>query len=474
VSGDIFMMKIAYLHYHLKIGGVTTVLKQQINAVKNDCSILVLSGASPDPGFPADVSIIKGAGYHIKGIQQEKSGDAADNIIRAIYSRWPDGCDILHVHNPILAKNSSFLTILKILQEKGIRLFLQVHDFAEDGRPTSYFEESYPSDCHYGVINSRDYNILLNAGLNRKGLHKIFNMVNTLDFGEYQDQREGYVLYPVRAIRRKNIGEAILVSLFFKNREKLVITLPPNSRQDILSHEEWKQFVSEKRLDVELEASARHDFADLVMNAKFILTTSITEGFGFSFSEPWTAGKILWGRKIPDICADFEKNGIVFKDFYTKLNVPLEWVGRKAFLEKWKSCARKNLALFGVNQDSWNIDRFYEKITENELVDFGLLDENFQKKIIMRIITDRHDVMELKRINPFLLDLDPKVPESIISNNRNVVLESYGNDIYRKALLKIYKEVTCNNVTHKIDKKKLLFSFLNPQGFSLLKWEPYD
>ena len=117
---------------------------------------------------------------------------------------------------------------------------------------------------------------------------------------------------------------------------------------------------------------------------------------------------------------------------------------------------------------------FYEKITKNGLVDFGLLDEYFQKKIITRIITDRHDMMELKRINPFLLNLDPKVPESIISNNRNVVLENYSNENYRKALLEIYEKVIRNNVTHKIDKKKLLFSFLNPQGFSLLKWELYD
>jgi len=458
----------------LKTGGVTTVLKQQVHAVKNDCSILVLSGTSPGSAFPADVCVIKGAGYDVRGMRQEQPVDVADRIMKAIYSKWPDGCDILHVHNPVLAKNTSFLSILKILQSKGLRLFLQIHDFAEDGRPANYFKEEYLSDCHYGVINSRDYHILLNAGLNRKGLHKIFNMVNTLDFPAYRKQSEGYILYPVRAIRRKNIGEAILLSLFFKNRKKLAITLPPNSRQDILSHEEWKRFVAEKGLDVELEASLRHDFADLFMNAEFILTTSITEGFGFSFSEPWTAGKNLWGRKIPDICADFEKNGIIFNDFYTKLNVPLAWIGKKAFLEKWKSCVRSSLERFGVKQDSWNFDRFSEKLTENGLVDFGILDENLQKKIISRTITDNHGMMELKQINPFLSNLDPKTNDSFISMNRTAVLKNYNQEMYRKTLLEIYENVACRNVTHKIDKEKLLFSFFNPQELSLLKWEAYE
>ena len=115
-----------------------------------------------------------------------------------------------------------------IRQNRGIRLFLQIHDFAEDGRPHLYYPGEYPADCHYGVINSRDYKILLNAGLEQKGLHKLFNMVNPFD-GTRQDRGEkNVVLYPVRAIRRKNIGEAILLSLFFKNGATLAITRATN------------------------------------------------------------------------------------------------------------------------------------------------------------------------------------------------------------------------------------------------------
>ena len=73
------------------------------------------------------------------------------------------------------------------------------------------------------------------------------------------------------------------------------------------------------------EAGLTNDFESLVLSSEFIITTSITEGFGFSFLEPWTAKKMLWGRKLPDICEDFEKNGVQLDHLYTTLNIPIGW-----------------------------------------------------------------------------------------------------------------------------------------------------
>ena len=51
-------------------------------------------------------------------------------------------------------------------------------------------------------------------------------------------------------------------------------------------------------------------FSALVHAAPFLITTSITEGFGFSFLEPWTAGRSIWGRRLKEICTDFAAHGI--------------------------------------------------------------------------------------------------------------------------------------------------------------------
>jgi len=466
-------MKIAFVHYHLKTGGVTTVIRQQIDAIKDTCEVLVLTGEKPSPDFPARVRVIPELGYDLPGAAISDPGKTAEKIIDEISTTWPRGCDLVHVHNPFLAKNKNLLNILGNLQDQGIRLFLQIHDFAEDGRPHLYYPGEYPTNCHYGVINSRDYNILLNAGLEQKGLHKLFNMVNPFD-GTRRDRGEKNVaLYPVRAIRRKNIGEAILLSLFFKNHASLSITLPPNSPADMLSYQNWKKFVSSNRLNVEFEASLKSRFEDLVFTSKFLITTSITEGFGFSFLEPWTARKILWGRKLPDICSDFENNGISLSHLYSSLLVPVAWIGEKDLREKLRSSMLKNIKLFGLLPGDLDMENTFATLFKNDLVDFGLLDEAFQKKIILSVLSSGQNLKTLTVLNPFLADLDMSGMDQVIGQNRDAVYRHYSQERYRETLLSVYSMILKSEVSHMIDKKMLLMQFLNPHNFSLLKWSDY-
>lgn len=468
-------MKIAFIHYHLKTGGVTTVLTQQVEALKDTCDILVLTGEPTDTTLPADTVHIEGLGYY-DGLSQKEMSPlyVATSTAKAIYSKWKGGCDVLHVHNPTLAKNKNFLIILKMLQKRGIRLFLQIHDFAEDGRPLSYFSDEYVSDCHYGVINSRDYNVLLKSGLKKKGLHKIFNTVKPLNSNVGNTNADACVLYPIRAIRRKNIGEAILLSLFFKNDQNLCITLPPNSPTDIKSYNGWKKFVKEKNLDVEFDAGLQHDFNALVQSARFLITTSITEGFGFSFLEPWTANKILWGRKLPDICHDFEIKGIQLDHLYSRLNVPVEWIGKERLFKKWRSSILKNSAMFDLITDERTISESFTKATRDGVIDFGLLDEAFQKMIISHLFSAKTKRDRLIRLNPFLSH-PGDVPNSkaLIKHNRHKVVNNYTTARYKQNLMDIYASVVQHNVQHCIDKNVLLSQFFKPETFSLLKWSDY-
>jgi len=468
-------MKIAFIHYHLKPGGVTTVLRQQVEATLDECDSLVLASSTPESSFPCDIVNIPGLGYDRPKQNRINPEDVAASIIKAINTKWKTGCDVVHVHNPTLAKNRNFLKILKALQNRKIKLFLQIHDFAEDGRPLSYFsDDEYVADCHYGVINSRDYNILLKAGLKKEGLHKIFNTIKPFNFKSTGVTTKECVLYPIRAIRRKNIGEAILLSLFFNNNETLAITLPPNSPADIKSYAGWKIFTKEKKLNIVFEAGVTHEFSELLMSSKFIITTSITEGFGFSFLEPWAAKKILWGRKLPDICHDFEKNNIQLDHLYTKLNVPVEWIGRERLYEKWKSCVLIKSGIFDLNLDEKTITTSFGKVTSNDLIDFGLLDEAFQKMIISRVFADRTDRDRLIHLNPYLSDPGyVSNKEVLIQNNMKAVMLNYNKTIYKEKLIEIYSRVVNSSVRQSIDKEILISCFFKPETFSLLKWGDY-
>ncbi|MCF8081290.1 MAG: hypothetical protein K9K88_18595 [Desulfobacterales bacterium] len=468
-------MRIAYLHYHLKTGGVTTVIRQQVEAVKKDCDTLVLSGSLPESDFPAQVISVDGLGYDSELYRPHRPQTVAEAVLKALHRHWPEGFDLIHVHNPTLAKNRNLLKILHHLQKAGVRLLCQVHDFAEDGRPQAYFKEPYPADCHWAVINSRDFRLLREAGLKPEGLHWIPNTVRPLPAGKDSGVEGKRVLYPVRAIRRKNIGEAILLSLFFASPAKLSITRPPNSAADMDSYRGWKDFVRQHGLSVEFEAGLSGNFEKLVAESRFLLTTSITEGFGFSFLEPWTAGKLLWGRKLADICRDFEKDGVRLDHLYARLAVPVSWIEENGFQHRWAECFRQACNQFQRPSSAGEVRRAWESISADGTVDFGLLDESAQKEVILSVLQApdlRHALIET---NPFL-EHPGRIgdKDACIANNRRIVLSRYALPVYRKRLLEAYRQVTVQKVRHEVDKTALLAFFLQPETFSLLKWCPYD
>ncbi|MEE4218975.1 MAG: hypothetical protein V2I48_15290, partial [Xanthomonadales bacterium] len=363
-------MKIAFVHYHLKTGGVTTVLRRQIAAIQGACETLVLTGEGTANELPCKVVEIPGLGYDQPGAFPTTPDMVAERVLKALSEKWPGGCDVLHVHNPTLAKNRQFLQIIKRLQQSGVNLFLQIHDFAEDGRPHVYFEEEYPENCHYGVINTRDAKSLLAAGLKSSGLHHIPNAVDGLHIRPSRCPKP-QVLYPVRAIRRKNLGEAILLSLFFKHGQRLAVTQPPNSPTDAASYRDWVHWVRNNRLRVDFEVGKNADFPALVADSESVVTTSIAEGFGLVFLEPWTTGKLLWGRRIASICEDFEANGIRLDGLYDRLDIPLNWIDVRAFSRYWHDTVFSAVKQFGQTISAAAVSRAFTRLTEIGMLDFG-------------------------------------------------------------------------------------------------------
>lgn len=468
-------MKIAFLHFHLKRGGVTTVINQQIKAISASCETIAISGP------PQENEICLTDHFHVDGIGYDETSTSiyhpdklAESILEKICAKWPGGCDLIHVHNPLLSKNRQFLSIIQALLQSGQTLLLQVHDFAEDGRPLFYFQEEYPADCHYCVINSRDFRILSKSGLSAKGLHLLPNMITPLQDSCKKTIAGNYILYPVRAIRRKNIGEAILLSQYMPGECSLFITLPPNSAEDKRSYSAWKQFVKKNELSIEFEKGFSFNFSSLVSSATGLITTSISEGFGFSFLEPWTAGKQLWGRRIPEICNDFDKNGIDLSHLYTFLSVPLDWIDKHSFYIKWSECLIETTNLFGLSKDLYKPEEQFDSIIKKGTIDFGLLDEKTQRQVINKIMHDPSFAADLLDLNPFMASIGTTIEDVLITKNKNAVMRYYGMEHYAETLLNLYQKVTSVPVSHQIDKNSLLSGYLRPEDFSLLKWYRYD
>ena len=115
------------------------------------------------------------------------------------------------------------------------------------------------------------------------------------------DPQRPLLVYPVRGIRRKNIGEAILLTLLANEPIQVGLTLPPINPNELANYETWKLLSRELRLPVffELGQIDQVSFPDILSAADQILTTSVAEGFGMAFLEGLAIGKPLIGRNIP-------------------------------------------------------------------------------------------------------------------------------------------------------------------------------
>lgn len=481
-------MRIVYLHYHLNPGGVTTVLRQQVAAMARDHEVLILSGSPPAVDLETPVRHLPRLNYDSVQNAPVNPEDLARAVGKAIQAHWPNGshrsrgnhssrgnrgCDLIHVHNPTLVKNKALLPTLAILQEQGYKLLLQIHDFAEDGRPDLYATAPYPANCHYAAINSRDHQLLCAAGLVPEGCHLMPNMISPLPPAPTAAPDLGQVLYPVRAIRRKNIGEALLLSLFLPPGQHLAITLPPTSSAEVPSYEMWRDLAADLLPKVAFGVGENQDFTALVHAAPFLVTTSVTEGFGFSFLEPWTAGRTIWGRRLGAVCADFEAQGIDLAHLYTRLRVPLTWIDGADFAARWMQAYTQAHLRFELPLARGGAERALGEIIREGTVDFGLLHETHQAVVLRRLAKSPQTRSTLARRQPALSRLGRLGDTGKrMAQNRQAIIEHYGVEPYRRRLEAIYRAVK-RPVHQRLNKAHLCRAFLKPADFSLLKWSPY-
>jgi glycosyltransferase involved in cell wall biosynthesis len=471
-------MRIALLHYHLRRGGVTSVIINQAQALMEagDEALVIAGEDSPElPGISR--AVVEELRYDSdRNIPPEsdpeeldrRARELADRILAAMQARWGRPADILHAHNPLLHKNAALIRALDILQNRGLCLLLQNHDLPEDFRPNVYARsEEYPANCHYAVINSRDRSFLQRAGLKPAGLHLLPNEVRPISPSARPD-RSRYV-YPVRALQRKNIGEALLLSLFIPPGKTVAITLPPTTERDICIYREWMDFARELDLRVEFELGLKESLEDVYGSALGIITTSVKEGFGFSYLEPWTAGRTVMGRRLNYVCRDFENAGVQFDSLYSSLNIPMVYIAPSALREKLESTMLTVYKRFGVEPPRHITKTIWEDMVSQDSIDFSRLDEKTQGGIIRIMVSNRRVFQDIADLNPFLRNLaEWKPDEDLVEANKRTIRDSYGRESILALLRQAYQSALQTPVTHKIAKSILLELYLDPSQLSLV------
>jgi len=297
-----------------------------------------------------------------------------------------EGCDAVIVENAAVGAHPAFnLAVARILEGEALertRFIFRAHDLAFS-RPVNFaaikalaaetglfahdllFPKG-PRALHL-TVNRSDAYCLYSLGLPEEAIRYLPNPVDESLAGggrlanslRAEMEKLGWVrpgehllIYPVRAVPRKNITEALLLTrllnLLAAGKGGIPHALQPDGPFRLMVAIQPEDQRSSHYVDLIGEFVARNDFearlgleeligpvcrlrkgeraaecfgvAELYAVGAAVVTTSVMEGFGFGFLEPWCAERVTIGRRVP-VMDDFVLAGMRMEHFYRQLTV---------------------------------------------------------------------------------------------------------------------------------------------------------
>ena len=449
---------------------MTRVVERAVDSLGENAHCLFFTGEAARGETPLQkkIRVVPNLGY-----STDKKIHSLDLLKRA-RGAFGGEPDVWHIHNHCLGKNPALTQEVTTLAMAGQKILLQIHDFSEDGRPDNYSnlgklkKRLYPiaPHIHYAALNQRDFSFLKTAGIPEECLHLLPNAIAPLPQTGVRSQRSGVraplFVYPCRAIRRKNIGELLLWSAAMPEA-RFAVTLAPKNPEVKPIYDAWVAFAEELDLNVEFDAGAKTPFHEMIAQADALITTSIAEGFGLAFLEPWLAGKPLVGRNLPEITGDFEEHGLDLSNLYNRLSVPLTSKAWNIGGDFFQTLEKKMCTSYAAYGREWSPEVFeaaQSKLVRDGTVDFGILDEEMQRTIIRAVKDD-----------PSIFATGLGDSSAMIENNRDVIEHAYSPEAYGEQLLSIYGKLLSakRGTIGYADGDALLDAFLAPERFNLLR-----
>ena len=509
-------MKVAIVHHHLKPGGVTRVIESALRALQGvGVEVLICSSDLSEsvPESLRDFWIpVPELAYDVRSSKLDLLADNLERSLEsAVKSRWNGGPDLWHIHNHGLGKNLAWTYLVARWGAEGRSLFLQIHDFAEDGRPGQYARLRncegpqnsvdrldsglnnflYPdhASSHFACLNRRDYRILEESGIPADRLHSLPNPVSTPDLLTLNQKNptglnnfaDEVWLYPTRSIRRKNIGEALYWASTMEKGQLVALTLPPNNPESQAVYKNWKAYAERNSLPVLFEVGLRSDrtYEDWVQGCDRFLTTSVAEGFGMAFLESWGWGKSVVGRDLPEVTQDFKVDGIDLGPLYTSLPVPLNVLDKNELQFEWLRDYQRSLEAYGLwSKESEGVaEDFVQDWLDREVIDFGSLKERFQEQVLDSVTLESGSMPTCHSLLNSGKSTESKQMQ--ITSNARILKESYSESVYglrlKQCYLKVLEAETGSVAeglkTGFFSTEKVLKAFHGPERFQWLRTE---
>ena len=485
-------MNVVFLHCHYDRGGVTSVVLNQLNSLMADARIerILLVSGPRSSGMPSELPT-RVSRVELPNFDYDQQLYDSDSTASRINEISNDLCEklqshqlasddtVLHWHNHSLGKNTALPGVVRTLAEKGWKTLLQIHDFAEDYRPQNYSTLAhcinansravldrylYPvaRQIHYCTLTTVDAEVLRKSGI--PDSHVSFTP-NTVDFkedvsakcDEEKDTRlqliqkafdlpksSRWAVYPVRGIRRKNIGELLLLSQLGAENLYTAITLNPTTMVEAKSYARWKTVAEKVAPRAIFDAGHREgiSFRDNLIASDMVLSTSVAEGFGMAFLEPWLFNRGVVARYLNNVVPDFESAGMQLNRFYRDIMIEGDqaWIDscrrewEYSFDRAWQDvprAMRPSLSDHGLVSDVW--------LTDTAAVDFALLSPRRQIEVLTRCSEDNgYREMVAQSAEDCVQALRMTDSDKVISDNAECVRSRFSKKVMQDRLMECY------------------------------------
>ena len=479
------MHKITVFHYHLLTGGITQVITSSAKALmlsaSDEFDITIVTGRDEQRSQVIDKlnreleaqgiqAEIKSAHLpEIDYLVEQNNPPSVKELTEKLAQRFSDS--VWWVHNYHIGKNPLFTeALVQIAREQPQQqIVLHIHDFPESGR-FSNLKDLYESlhtplyplrrNVRYVVINSRDRDILTEAGVPEEQLFLLNNPIEPdrdirIDYWEVQQKISSWasehtmkwepegklLLYPVRTIRRKNVFEAGLLVNLLESPANLLVTLPGVSTQE-RAYSNLVKGAFQNRLICGSWGIGTHldeigvSFPELTRSVDTIISTAIQEGFGFLF-----INSVLWG--VPLIARNLDILGGIRNNFhpnsslfYETLLVPLTTGDRAALGDAYTKLINSVAPLLPDGQDK-RLHYEVERLLARELVDYSFLTVEHQYEFLKHSAESEEFVNELREINAETVATAENLLRGPKVKNRENIVQEFGAPAHTRSVKKV-------------------------------------
>ena len=207
-------------------------------------------------------------------------------------------------------------------------------------------------------------------------------------------------------------------------------------------------------------------FPEMVNHAQAIVNVSVAEGFGLGFLEPWTFGKCLIGRNIPEITSDFSELGVHLDNLYNELWVDSSLVDQESLKHAISAALNSAYQDYQRELPADAVNVATESILNGQGVKFGSLNEDLQKQVIAGVQSSKQETESVRKQAKLQILNEPNIQKNQAAVTENFSLSAYGAKVFQiyQSLLESQSEKA-----NFADSGKMLDQFLSPERLNLLR-----